>query len=282
MRSRWVAYVTALFDRYVADGDRHGHADYFEVVNEPQQQLWPQRSPSARASDPAGQFETEGSVLTLQQPVAEMIATMDRIARRYYSHVRLLAPSTSDTDTRTAPRRVTIAVNSSAAQVAEPFVPALLDELDRIGFEASKRWIWSYHNYNDTETGGDRVTALRETIRGRWTGREEDDGPMLFATEGGVRLTAMARQLGVPNDSANAAAIRARQAEVLQRSFLAHRQPTGVGAGVGMVTQYTLLADAGFDCGFFEAWGGERPAFGAWCDLRERAPRGRGRKLAPA
>jgi hypothetical protein len=130
----------------------------------------------------------------------------------------------------------------------EPFVPALLDELDRIGFTAGPTWIWSYHNYNDAELAGNRVTALRETLRRRWHGRTLDGGPMLFATEGGIRLSRMASQLGLDIAKLeNAAPIRERQAKVLEETFHRHRRDTGVGAGVAMFTQYTLRADPNFD-----------------------------------
>ena len=38
-----------------------------------------------------------------------------------------------------------------------PFVAALLDALDRRGFAGGDHWVWSFHNYNDAELGGDRV-----------------------------------------------------------------------------------------------------------------------------
>ena len=246
-QSRWGGYVAALFDRYVANRDRYGRADYFEVVNEPNGQPFPQRSPCTATGDAYAAFGLEGSRLTVHQAVAEMMVTMDGIARSHSPRVPLLAPSTSDSDTATAARRTTIAVASSAARMPaglEHFVPSLLDELDRIGFRADANWIWSYHNYNDAELVGERVTALRETLRGRWHGRSADDGPMLFATEGGIRLLrAAAREgLSVPNP-AHGPRIRELQAQMLDAAFRRHRRSTGVGAGVALYTQYTLNAD---------------------------------------
>jgi hypothetical protein len=152
--STWGRWVAALFDRYVGNGDRFGRADYFEVVNEPNLQVWPQRSPTTLTGDAFTPFELEGSRLTVHESVAEMMATMDGISRQYSPRVDLIAPSTSDTDVRTAARRSTIAVPSRWATMPdglEHFVPSLLDELDKIGFEAGPNWIWSYHNYNDVE-----------------------------------------------------------------------------------------------------------------------------------
>jgi hypothetical protein len=155
----------------------------------------------------------------------------------------------------------------------EHFVPSLLDELDRIGFKAGPKWVWSYHNYNDAELTGDRVTALRETLRGRWHGRTLDGGPMLFSTEGGIRLVRAAAREGLQvGNAAHARRIRELQAQILDQAFHLHRRSTGVGAGVALFTQYTLLADPGFDDGLREPSGEERPAFGVWCALKEFDP----------
>ena len=274
--STWGRYVAALLDRYVGNGDRYGRADYFEVVNEPNLQLFPQRSPSTLAGDVYAQFELEGSRLTAHTAVAEMMTTMDRLSRAYSPRVDLLAPSTSDSDTRTAARRSTIAVASRWAAMPdglEHFVPALLDELDRIGFKAGPNWIWSYHNYNDAELAGDRATALRDALRRRWHGRTLDGGPMLFATEGGIRLARAAAREGLDTrNPAHAPRIRELQALILDEAFHAHRRSAGVGAGVALFTQYTLIADLGFDCGLREANGDERKAFGTWCGLQEFDP----------
>jgi hypothetical protein len=276
-RSQWGRYVAALFDRYVDNGDRYGRADYFEVVNEPNLQLFPQRSPCTLTGDDYAPFELDGSQLTAHFAVAEMMLTMESLRRRSRPHVTLLAPSTSDTDVRTAARRSTIAVPSTWATMPEGleyFVPSLLDELDRIGFRAGPQWIWTYHNYNDVERGGERAAALRETVRGRWHGRTLDGGPMLFATEGGVRLLRAAAKEGLSiNNPAHAARIRELQAQMLDEGFHLHRRRTGVGAGVALFTQYTLLADPGYDCGLREAGGAERQSFVTWCALKEFDPR---------
>jgi hypothetical protein len=154
----------------------------------------------------------------------------------------------------------------------EHFVPSLLDELDRIGFRADANWIWSFHNYNDAELVGERVTALRETLRGRWHGRSLDDGPMLFATEGGIRIVRAAAREGLDqNNPAHGPRIRELQAQMLDAAFRRHRRATGVGAGVALYTQYTIIAD-GFNSGIREASGAERPSFATWCGLLELDP----------
>ena len=67
-QSRWGRYVAALFDRYVANRDRYGRADYFEVVNEPNGQPFPQRSPCTATGDAYAAFGLEGSRLTVHTP----------------------------------------------------------------------------------------------------------------------------------------------------------------------------------------------------------------------
>src|SRR4051794_20366917 len=52
--SPWGRFVAALIDRYVTRGDGNGRIDALEVVNEPNLQLWPQRSP---APDPARPYD---------------------------------------------------------------------------------------------------------------------------------------------------------------------------------------------------------------------------------
>ena len=113
--------------------------------------------------------------------------------------------------------------------------------------------MWSYHNYNDCELGGDRASAMRAQIAGRWNGRRADDGgPLLFATEGGVRLVGVERRTGVvqPPDRQ-----RADQA-VMLADAVARSERT---AGVGLFTQYTVYADPDYDCGLLEPDGAMRP-----------------------
>src|SRR3954453_1418066 len=92
--SAWGGFVAALFDRYVAHGDEYGRIDALEVVNEPNLQLWPQRSP---APDRGHLFEADGSELTIHRAVAEMMTTVDGLARDA-GGLPCLGPSTADAD----------------------------------------------------------------------------------------------------------------------------------------------------------------------------------------
>ena len=217
--SPWARFVEALWHRYA------GRMTHFEVVNEPNLQLQPQRDMPERA--------------------AVMITTVDAIARRHDLAAVCLAPSCSDADSLRVP-----------AITRQPeFAGRLLDRLEASGFAGGDHWIWSFHNYNESESGGTRSTRLREQLARRWRGRLAPDGlPLLYATEGGVRLSFIARERGEEAD------LRAGQAEVLARA-LARAQAT---PGIGLYTQYTVLADPGYDCGLRETDGRPRPAFGVF------------------
>ena len=73
----------------------------------------------------------------------------------------------------------------------------------------------------------------------------------MYATEGGVRLSFIARQRGAGAD------LRAGQAEVLARA-LARAEAT---PGLGLYTQYTVNADPKYDCGLRETDARPRPSF---------------------
>lgn len=259
--STWGRYVAALFDRYVRQADAHGRIDVFEVVNEPNLQVFPQRSPSAWPGDPEKQFELEGSRLVIHETVAEMMATVEHFASAHGRRVACFGPSHSDTDVATAPRLTTIHTTTPYSTAYEPFVENLLDQLDRIRFKGGPNWTWSYHNYNDMEWEEQRTPILRDRLRRRWHGGMSDRGPALAATEGGVRLSVM----GTRFETTDAAERRRLQSEVLSTALHLHRRRTGVGAGVGLITQYTVIADPNYDCGLREANDAERPAYDAWC-----------------
>jgi hypothetical protein len=220
--SPWARFVEALWLRYSC------RMACFEVVNEPNLQLWPQDGVAER--------------------VAEMIATVDAIAQRHEEAVTCLAPSISDAESD-RPRLIT---------EQRPFNAALLDALDRRGFAGGERWVWSFHNYNDAELGGDRVSSMREQLAGRWRGRAAPDGgPLVYATEGGVRLIGAERRYG---RTLSPERRRTEQAALLADAIARYERTPGV----GLFTQYTVTADPGYDCGLREADGSPRPAFEAF------------------
>ena len=218
--SPWAAFCEGLWHRYA------GRMTHFEVVNEPNLQLMPQDQ--------------------MPERVAVMVTTVDAITRRHGLAATCLAPSCSDADSLRMPPRMT--------QLPE-FADRMLRALGAAGFEGGDHWVWSFHNYNESEGGGDRSTRMRERIAGRWPGRlAPDGGPLIYATEGGVRLAYVARRRGAGAD------LRAGQAEVLARA-LARAEAT---PGLGLYTQYTVNADPDYDCGLRETDGRARPSFGVF------------------
>jgi hypothetical protein len=224
--SPWARFVAALWLRYSC------RMACFEVVNEPNLQIWPQAGVAER--------------------VAEMVMTVDAVARRHAQPIACLAPSISDAESD-RPLMIT---------EQRPFTAALLDALDARGFEGVDRWVWSFHNYNDAELGGDRVSAMRERLAGRWRGRPAaDGGPLVYATEGGVRLSGVRRRYG---ETFPPARQRAEQAAMLAEAIERYERTPGV----GLFTQYTVTADPAYDCGLRDADGSARPAFDAFVTSR--------------
>jgi hypothetical protein len=273
--SQWGRYVGAMFERWVARADVHGRADVIDVCNEPNGQLWPQRGPAADTSTLEARFEVTPappyrvnlpptSQMTVHKAVAEMMQTVDEYARAYSPRVRCFAPSTADTDvTANGSYRVTSKFASTpySATPADGFCERLLDELDRIGFKGGDHWCWSFHNYNDWERREDRAAALRPLLAGRWRGEADDTGPLLAATEGGCRLGRVpVRFPGVTGREQ-----LDRHSQIVSEGIQRFADDFGVGAGVSLLTQYTVCADTGFDDGLRDQFGGERPAWRAWC-----------------
>ena len=220
--SPWARFVEALWLRYSC------RMRCFEVVNEPNLQLWPQDDIAER--------------------VATMITTVDAVARRHDRAATCLAPSISDAESD-RPFMIT---------ERQPFVARLLDALDRRGFGGGEHWVWSFHNYNDAELGGARVSDMRAQLGDRWRGRRADDGgPLLYATEGGVRLIGVERRYGQTYSPERQ---RAEQAALLAAAIARYEDTPGV----GLFTQYTVTADPKYDCGLREPDGAARPAFDAF------------------
>lgn len=220
--SAWATFVEALWRRYA------GRMTYFDVVNEPNLQLRPQARIAERT--------------------AVMMATVDAIARRHDLAATCLAPSCSDADSHRVPD----------ITKQPQFAAELLDALDATGFAGGDHWVWAFHNYGESESGGVRSQLLREQLTGRWRGRAAPDGaPLLYATEGGVRISYVARVLG---PGASPQALREHQAALLADAL--RRAETT--PGLGLYTQYTIHAEAHYDCGIRETDGAERPSFGVF------------------
>jgi hypothetical protein len=263
--SAWGRYVAWLWGRYA---DRLAA---FEVVNEPNLQVWPQRSP-VETDELAAKWGTTGTHLLITPAVAEMMTTVDAVARAHPGPV-LLAPSCSDSDIADVPRSTTISHANPYAASADPFAESLLTHLAQRGFTAGDRWIWSFHNYADTERRQDHVVHLRRMLQERgWAGRRLDGGPELWCTEGGCRPNALNSVTGRIRLALGRELTTAEQLDyqalVLTESLSRHHSVKGIGAGIGMLTQYTTYAD-GFNSGVLNGNGTPRPALAAWSAVPE-------------
>ncbi len=236
--SAWARFFAFLYERYHLGRRACGrYVSAFELVNEPNFQLWPQRAPSA-TGDP---FAPGG--LIAHRVVADMQASAQAVASRHGHTTLILAPSTADSE-----------LTGRTVTHFHEFSLALLDELDRRGHRPEPTEGWAHHNYLDIEQRGEeRLQRLRGVLDGRWTGAAPVGAPSVFLTEGGARLSRM-RALYPDEDGLLA------QAECLGRA------PR---AGMALLTQYTTYADPRFDCGLLDPWpsGRRRPAVTAWSAL---------------
>jgi hypothetical protein len=246
----WARMFAFLHERYRPDRASGPRADAFELVNEPNFQLWPQRAPS-----PTADVFALGPVVA-QRTIAEMMASARAVSAAAGHPALILTPSFADSDQ--GGRTVTH---------YDELTVALLDELQATAAVPGPNEAWAHHNYTDLEgrVAETKTQALRSLLAGRWTGLSDPSGPVVFITEGGVRLSRM-RAL-FPNEDP-----RAAQATSMAIGLLRHGRDDGAGAGVWMLAQYTIHADPAFDAGLLEPWpsGVRRPVFDVW----SAAPRG--------
>ncbi|WP_028066217.1 hypothetical protein [Solirubrobacter soli] len=270
--SPWAKWMDWLWDRYVGHADRYGRVAAFEVTNEPNLQVWPQRS-QVDTTDLVARWGVEGTHVTSVAATAEMMATLDAIARRYERGALCLGPSTSDSDIFDVPRSTTMSHRTPYTPATDTFCEALLTALDERGFTGGDHWIWSFHNYADIERDQHHIAYLRRLLVERgWAGRQLDGGPELWATEGGCRpaqlnATAGRIRLGLGRPLTVAEQLD-YQAVVLTEALSRHHRDKGDGLGVGLMTQYTTYAD-GFNSGVLDGNGVPRPALAAWSEMPE-------------
>lgn len=246
--SAWAGFFDFLYARYHAATEDPLRRVYgFELVNEPNYQLWPQRAPSP-TEDP---FAT--APLIVQHTTAQLMATAQAVADRHGDTTLLLTPSTADSER----------VSRQVTQYDE-FAAALLDALDAAGQRPGPRQAWAHHNYADLERHGTvaYTQRLRDVLRGRWQGYAEGEPPTVFITEGGIRLGKMREYF--PGQDA-----RAAQAQTLRDGWERHARDDGPGAGVAMLAQYQTYSDPRFDAGLLEPWPAtvRRPIYDVWAGL---------------
>ena len=214
---------------------RYGRAsaDAFELVNEPNLQLWPQRG-IARARSRGCSRPRRGS----------------RRARALDAAARAVRSAT------TTRRR------AACYTRCDEFVPALLDELAAIGYLPHSRpgvVASQLHRRRAAPDGDGHAGASAALLAGRWAGYAEGAAPTVFVTEGGARLSRMPALY--PDEEP-----RRAQAKCLRDAWALHRREDGAGAGVAMFAQYLLYADPNFDCGLLDPYPStvKRPAYAAW------------------
>jgi hypothetical protein len=249
--SAWGRFFAFLYARYHRGRSSRGWVDGFELVNEPNWQLWPQRGPSP-TDDPFALGEP-----TVQYTMAQFMQTAQVVSADYGHNTLLLAPSTADSDeiTRVVTR-------------FDVFSAALLDALDASGYTAPDNQAWAHHNYLDIEqrVSETRTQAIRRLLDGRWTGYAEDGVASVFITEGGVRISQM-RAYYPAEDPLEA------QARSVREGWDRHYSDEAAGAGVAMLAQYQTYTDPHFDSGLLDPWPstGKRPIYGVWASLPSHA-----------
>lgn len=128
-------------------------------------------------------------------------------------------------------------------------MPDLIDRLNAISFVADGSWVWSIHNYRDIEREELRIAFISQYLNGKWAGQRTDDRPTVFVTEGGARI--------------NLVGTKEIAATKIQKAWNALKaQP-----GVGMMAQYLVYTDPGYDTGLRDANGTERPGWDVWNSL---------------
>jgi hypothetical protein len=248
----WARWFAALYDRYHLG--RRGEGPYahgFELVNEPNWLTWPQRTPPAPGTNP---FFRTG--FAAPQRAAEMSTTARAIAAARGDTTLLLHGSLADSAGEG--RRVT---------AWEEFLPVYLGALDARGFAATQHDVFAHHSYTDIErrSTDTRVQRVRELLRGRWTGYAEGEGPTVFITEGGARVSRM-RQYFPTEDPLQA------QADTMRLALERFGGDEGAGAGIGMLAQYQTYSDPRFDTGLLDPWPSttRRPVFDVWAAAPSR------------
>jgi len=247
----WSRFFEFLYRRYhygQRSSGRYVHG--FELVNEPNYQLWPQQAPSA-TSDPfaAGTLKIGGSV-------AQLVRTAQQVSVRFGHSTTLYAPSTSDSD-----------ANTRLVTPYDAFTTLLLDSMAQIGYVPHSKQAWALHNYTDVEQRTTlRLQTVRSRLSGRWRGLAEGQAPTVFVTEGGARVGKM-KTLYPTEDPLQA------QAKCLQTAWTNHVSNSGGGAGVAMLAQYLIYADVNFDCGLIEPHPStvKRPSYATWKTFPKQA-----------
>jgi hypothetical protein len=270
--SAWGDFVDRIASRYSrANPGRpslDATIDVLEICNEPNLQWWPQQGPS---TDPANAFGA-GPVV-IHDVLARMFATAKTIVARYGGEPLLGGPGLADSTAATNSRLRT--GYDTTSDVLLPLVAG-----------AGPRFVWTHHNYSDvTFDQGAGTTAPAVTnppshatnfaadmrarlVRGGWAGWPAGDpaDPWLMLTEGGVTMQSIRSTARWAIPDTDPAAQRAKQAELVQRSWNRMASATE-GAGIAVTSNYLWYTDPNFDsglCDTFASGGATRAAYATW------------------
>jgi hypothetical protein len=246
----WSRFFEFLMRRYHYGQRASGRFVHgFDLVNEPNLQMFPQRVKST-TSDPFAL-----SPLKIGATVAQLMKTAQAVSARVGHTTGMYAPSSSDSE-----------IVSRIVTHYTEFTTNVLDSCTAIGYTPHSGQGWSHHNYSDVEGRVTmRVQLLRDRLRGRWKGKAEPGAPTVWITEGGAR-PAKLKTLYPAEDPL------AAQATCLQTAWNLHSPATGGGEGVAMLAQYLLYADPNFDCGLLEPAPStvKRPSYATWKTFPKR------------
>src|SRR3954452_12685825 len=126
----WSRFFESLYRRYHWGQRASGRWVHgFELVNEPNLQLWPQSVPST-SDDPFAP-----STLTIGRTVARLMKTAQSVSARFGHSTRLYGPSSSDSD-----------LGSRMVTPYLDFTSNVLDAFPAVGYVPHSQQAWSYHN----------------------------------------------------------------------------------------------------------------------------------------
>ena len=170
--SPWWGFIKLLYERYkpfYPHPDAGEAIQVLEIMNEP---------------------NLKGRPLTgLADKVIEMFRSAQSISAEFFDHqLHIGGPALSDRMTATTPDEAGDYIPF------EMFIDQMRAAAAARGYTAADNFIWTHHNYGDVEKGSDSTRAARARITPWWTGYDEGNGPVVFATEGGARLGVIGNQ----------------------------------------------------------------------------------------
>ena len=256
----WAGFLEMLLRRYA------GLVEVVEICNEPNYQFWPQHGPST-TSDPYA-----SGPVTIYDTVAQMFVTAQAIQTRVGPSAPILAgPACADTNT-----------GGRLRTPYDTFTTQLLSKLSARGFKPGPKFAYTHHNYTDVtydqgpgstapDAGSNptrsknRAAEVRRRLVKKWAGWPDVNAasPQLMLTEGGATLPSIAAAWGLSDPAAQ----RAKQAELIKRSWDRMVSNKGDGAGIAMFSQYLFHTDVNYDSGLCERpenGGATRPAYATW------------------